>query len=90
VESPSLEIFQARLDAVLCSLLWVTLLGQGVGLGDPQRSLPTLPVCDSVILCQVGGGNKLLNQSSANAQKALAASLQTCGRGDFACRAVKQ
>jgi len=25
---------------VLCSLLWVTLLGQGVGLGDPQRSLP--------------------------------------------------
>jgi len=41
VESPSLEIFQPHLDAVLCSLLWVTLLGQGVGLGDPQRSLPT-------------------------------------------------
>ena len=41
VESPSLEIFQPRLDEVLCSLLWVTLLGQGVGLGDPQRSLPT-------------------------------------------------
>jgi len=41
VESPSLEIFQPRLDVVLCSLLWVTLLGQGVGLGDPQRSLPT-------------------------------------------------
>jgi len=41
VESPSLEIFQTRLDAVLCSLLWVTLLQQGVGLGDPQRSLPT-------------------------------------------------
>ena len=41
VESPSLEIFQPRLDAVLCSRLWVTLLGQGVGLGDPQRSLPT-------------------------------------------------
>ena len=41
VESPSLEIFQPCLDAVLCSLLWVTLLGQGVGLGDPQRSLPT-------------------------------------------------
>ena len=41
VESPSLEIFQTHLDAVLCSLLWVTLLGQGVGLGDPQRSLPT-------------------------------------------------
>ena len=28
VESPSLEIFQPRLDKVLCSLLWVTLLGQ--------------------------------------------------------------
>jgi len=41
VESPSLEIFQHCLDAVLCSLLWVTLLGQGVGLGDPQRALPT-------------------------------------------------
>ena len=40
VESPSLEIFQTCLDAVLCSLLWVTLLGQGVGLGDLQRSLP--------------------------------------------------
>ena len=41
VESPSLEIFQTHLDAVLCSLLWVTLLQQGFGLGDPQRSLPT-------------------------------------------------
>jgi len=29
VESPSLEIFKSRLDAVLCSLLWVTLLRQG-------------------------------------------------------------
>ena len=51
VESPSLEIFQTRLDAVLCSLLWVTLLGQGVGLGDPQRALPTpamLGFCDSM------------------------------------------
>jgi len=49
VESPSLEIFQPRLDAVLCILLWVTLLGQGVGLGDPQRALPTptmLGFCD--------------------------------------------
>ena len=49
VESPSLEIFQPRLDAVLGPLLWVTLLGQGVGLGDPQRSLPTptmLAFCD--------------------------------------------
>jgi len=41
VESPSLEIFQTCLDKVLCPLLWVTLLGQGVGLGDPQRALPT-------------------------------------------------
>jgi len=41
VESPSLEIFKTRLDKVLYSLLWVTLLGQGVELGDPQRSLPT-------------------------------------------------
>jgi len=50
VESPSLEIFQPRLDVVLCPLLWVTLLGQGVGLGDPQRALPTptmLGFCDS-------------------------------------------
>ena len=44
VEFPSLEIFQTHLDAVLCSLLWVTLLRQGVGLGDPQRSLPTLTI----------------------------------------------
>jgi len=29
VESPSLEIFKSCLDAVLCSLLWVTLLRQG-------------------------------------------------------------
>jgi len=41
VDSPSLEIFKTRLDVVLCSLLWVTLLRQGVELGDPQRSLPT-------------------------------------------------
>ena len=41
VESPSLEIFKTCLDAVLCGLLWVTLLQQGVGLDDPQRSLPT-------------------------------------------------
>jgi len=41
VESPSLEMFQICLDMVLCSLLWVTLLRQGVGLDDPQRSLPT-------------------------------------------------
>jgi len=41
VESPSREIFQTCLDTVLCSLLRVTLLGQGVGLGDPQMALPT-------------------------------------------------
>jgi len=41
VESPSLEIFKLCLDAVLCSLLWVTLLRRGVGLGHPQRALPT-------------------------------------------------
>jgi len=29
VESPSLEIFKTRLDKVLCSLLYVTLLLQG-------------------------------------------------------------
>jgi len=44
VECPSLEIFQTHLDVVLCHLLWVTLLRQGAGLGDPQRSLPTLNV----------------------------------------------
>jgi len=41
VESPSLEIFKTCLDKVLCSLLWVTLLRQGLGPDDPQRSLPT-------------------------------------------------
>ena len=41
VESPSLEIFKTHLDTVLCSLVWVTRLRQGVGLGDPQRALPT-------------------------------------------------
>jgi len=49
VESPSLEIFKTCLDKVLCSLLWVTLLRQGVGLGDPQRFLPA-----STILCVLG------------------------------------
>ena len=52
VESPSLEILKPWLDVALCSLLWVTLLRQGVGLGDPQRSLPPpamLGFWDSVI-----------------------------------------
>jgi len=67
VESPSLEIFKTRLDTVLCSLLWVTLLQQGVGLDDLQRSLPTpttlgwqwgwhtdslLPIAFSIALCE--------------------------------------
>ena len=66
VESPSLEIFQPRLDAVLCSLLWVTLLGQEIGLGDPQRSLPTptmLGFGDSIPAphrCQNQAGNLML------------------------------
>jgi len=42
--SPSLEIFKTCLDTVLCSLLWVTLLRQGVGLDDPQRCLPALNI----------------------------------------------
>jgi len=44
VESPSLEIFKTCLDNILCSLLWVTLLRQGVGLDDPQRSFLTLTI----------------------------------------------
>jgi len=44
VESPSLEIFKTRLDVVLFSLLWVTLLWQGVGLEGLQRSLPTATI----------------------------------------------
>jgi len=59
VESPSLEIFQTHLNTVLCPLLWVTLLGQGVGLDDPQRSLPTPNVlwfCERVVQAAQGGG----------------------------------
>lgn len=40
---------QLCLDITLCSLLWVNLLLQGVGLDDPQKSLPTpniLLLCD--------------------------------------------
>jgi len=52
VESPSLEIFQPRLDAVLCPLLWVTLLGQGVGWGTPgvPSNPATLAFCDFHLL----------------------------------------
>jgi len=48
--SPSLEIFQTRLATVLCSLLCVTLLGQGVGLGDPRGPCQPRPCWDSGIL----------------------------------------
>ena len=44
VESPSLEIFKTHLDAVLCSLLWVTLLWTHRGPFQPRT------FCDSVIL----------------------------------------
>ena len=50
-----MEIFQPRLAAVLCSLLWVTLLGQGVGLGDPRGPCQPLPRWDSGILWFFGG-----------------------------------
>jgi len=53
VESPSRERFKPCLEPLLCSLLWVTLLGQGVGLGVLQRALPTLSmlgICGSVSL----------------------------------------
>ena len=39
VESPFLEIFKSRLDEVLC--FRCPCFGRGVGLDDPQRSLPT-------------------------------------------------
>jgi len=49
-DSLSLEIFQTRLDTVLCSLLWVTLLGQGGWTGgssevpsNPHRSVILVP-----------------------------------------------
>jgi len=48
VESPSLEIFKTRLDAVLCSLLWVTLLWQGGWTGWPTE-VPSNPY-HSVVL----------------------------------------
>ena len=40
----------APLAAVLCPLRWVTLRGQGVGLGDPRGPSQPRPVCDSVVL----------------------------------------
>lgn len=50
VECPSLEMFKTHLDAILCNLHWVNLLGREVGLDDFQRSYPTSTVlwfCDS-------------------------------------------
>ena len=54
VESPSLEIFQTRLDAVLCSLLWVTLLWQGLGWVTHRGPFQPLLFCDSVIPAEAG------------------------------------
>ena len=48
VESPSLEIFKTCLDEVLCSLLWMTLLRQGVWTRWPTE-VPSNPY-HSVIL----------------------------------------
>jgi len=41
VESSSLETLKNHLDTVLENQLWVTLLEQGVGADDLQRSPPT-------------------------------------------------
>jgi len=65
VESPSLEILQPCLDAVLCSLLWVTLLGQGVGLGDHRGPFQPRTFCDSVILCHGWQGSRALPSLAA-------------------------
>jgi len=42
----------------------VTLLGQGVGLGDPQRAIPTLPCWDSGILLGTCSSCRHLNAFS--------------------------
>lgn len=42
LESLSLQILKTHLGAILCNLLWVNSLSRELGLGDPQRSLPTL------------------------------------------------
>ena len=46
-----------NVDEVLCSRLWVTLLGQGVGLGDPQRALPTPAMLGFCHLLPWGSGS---------------------------------
>lgn len=40
MSSPSLEMFRSHLDMVLDTLLWLSLLGQGLGKRDPEL-LPT-------------------------------------------------
>jgi len=40
VGSSSLDVFKSCLDMVLGSPFWVTLLEQGLGVGDLQRPLP--------------------------------------------------
>jgi len=45
VEAPSLEIFKTCLDAVLCSLVWVTLLWQGGSCTFQSRTC-----CDSLMI----------------------------------------
>jgi len=59
---------ETRLDAVLCSLLWVTLLGQGVGLGDPQRALPAPTMLG---FCEVGNEESCLAQGCSAAAAAV-------------------
>jgi len=49
VESPSLEIFETCLDAVLCSLLWVTLLHRGLGWVTHRGPCQPRPCCDSAV-----------------------------------------
>lgn len=43
---PSLEIFKSCLETMLCNVLWVALLEEGVGLDYLQKSLPL-----SLFLC---------------------------------------
>jgi len=53
VESPSLEIFKTRLDKVLRSLLWVTLLRQGGWTGWPTE-VPSNPEHSVILWRELG------------------------------------